>query len=249
MSQKHEGCLRKLYPDNVEHKKILDCAKLSHRVLNGYTQGDDAQDANTKKMADALEQGLKTVAPPGTGKSQLLSVPILLALLNHIPILISFATGTAFTTLTIDFANNRARSTTHNDDSYPYSPKSYTNDLYKSVVDHYNNIKYKIAVFDPLEQNNSSQTLDYFNQFYQKLHNNADLSHIQVFAAHSTPRSVIINPSNQNKELKQLLPYFGHLQFVNMEMTHQSLHKLFLPQLVKIYQHQQPQPTVDDNNI
>ena len=133
MSRKDEGCLRKLYPGDDEHKKILDCAELSHHILNGYASNlqqeededndeadheDDEDDdegdkemKQTKKMTAALKQGLKIIGPPGSGKSQLLSVPILLALLNHIPILISFATKTAFTTLTIDFTNNRARST------------------------------------------------------------------------------------------------------------------------------------------
>jgi hypothetical protein len=55
-------------------------------------------------MRTILKHGLKTVGPPGSGKTALLSTPILFAALNDIPIAITLATGDEFGLLTIDFS-------------------------------------------------------------------------------------------------------------------------------------------------
>ena len=242
------GHLATFYPNPDDLARVLHCSALCAHFLGGFTQlpgtpnlrklEEDAKFAHTN-MSRGLKQGLKLVGPPGSGKTGLLATPVLNAALNHTNTTVTLSHGNEFAVVSLDFSKAK-------DFETPFTATicSFSNPEFSTACQLYVNTLHRylhglpkekhLLVIDPLEQRDSSDVLGAFKVMYAYLLS----SHpsLLILSAHSTP---YLDPINQGKEGGQvggnLAAYYSEFQFANMELTHDSLKKLFVPLIHKLY--------------
>ena len=240
-----KGHLKKFYPDDADYSAVMECAKLCAHFFGGFASTPitleqakslypnlDAQllslyqgNINTyhRAISSGVKRGPKTVGPPGTGKTTLLSTITLSSALNDINTTVCVANDDSFGLLTTDFSNPlkiAATIRTFNNPHFPQNSGLYIDSLRSALDQSIPSNESHCLTIDPLEQNNSDDILDHAEAMYNFLAENKPL--LTTFSAHSTP---YLRPPEQGKS--DPASYLLGLQFTNMELSQQSLIKLF----------------------
>jgi len=247
LNQHSQGCLATFYPDPKKLKRILECGELCHHFFGGYAAKSVPNESSPDRKAHdwvtkGLRSGLHVVGPPGSGKTSLLSTPILLAALHGLPVSIVLGDESTFGVLSINF---EAKSATMRykqlGDVYTTNTYQYTTDLLAMLQVSIPPGEPHLLIVDPLEQKQSSVLKD-FNTFYKDLYRKRP--NLLIFSAHSTP---FYEPPNQGKEGGRSIPsQYPYLQFTNMMLSHDSLKKLFTK--VLLHHHLSQPYTKDQKN-